>query len=177
MANVLLIVFMFLLSSSVNAQAWHKQVIRNEVTISFPLKPEHKLIDNKGKEAYILHYEGCSFMAGIAPNVIEDYNSYVKASDSQRVATALRILEGVANGKLTSKDHHLISMESFRSGKNTGLDIAYTTLQPSDPKSRKRYSTLLLVKNTLYIFDCWYLDQVNHDKEKDKFFSSILLKE
>lgn len=174
--RVILLLSIFIMSKCIHAQTEYKQIIRDELTISFPSEPEHKVIDEKGKEAYILHLEGCSFMTGVAPDAIDDYGSYLKTSDSEQVARALRTLEGVAMGKINAKNQYLISMKSFQSGSNIGLDVEYATFEPSNPKSRKRFSTLLLIKNTLYIFDCWYMDDKDHSAERDKFFGSISLK-
>ena len=110
MRSILLLSVALLSFYYTNAQTWYKQVMRDEVTISFPEEPEHKIVDDKGKETYILWTDGCGFMVGIAPGMIEDYDSYVKASDSVQVARALQTLEGVANGKISSKNQHLISM-------------------------------------------------------------------
>jgi hypothetical protein len=171
------IIVMQFISNDVTAQSWYKLIIRDEVTISFPEQPEHRIIDDKGKEAYIVRTDGCSFMVGISSDAIEDYESYLRMSDSQQVTKALLTLEGVANGKINAKKQYLISMKSFRSPQGyIGLDVEYATLNPNNPDSKKRFSTLILINNTLYIFDCWFMDTNDHSIEKDKFFQSLLLK-
>lgn len=174
--SLLLLLCMFSLRIDATAQVWHEQAMHNEVKISFPAAPEHKYLDDSGRETYITHADGCGFMVGIAPHVVDNYGQYQKEPDSVQLKLGLKVLGDIANGKVSYNNQHLISMKSFRSGKTIGLDMEYTTKEPSDPGSRKRFSTLLLIKDTCYILECWYLDDREHDAEREKFFKSVLLK-
>lgn len=178
--RILIFIIILLLSINVEAQSWYKQVARNEIAISFPFKPEYSFYEDKGIECYKCKTDHCKFALTFmdATKVIEDFEHYKSSSDSEQVKIAISALEGIAYGKIRNRNQHLISMKGVLiQGKYVGLDIEYATHEPSNPESKKKFSSLFIIRNNFYLVDCWYLDNQDHKEEKDKFFNSLLINE
>lgn len=174
-----IIAFLFLLLFSLNSygRKWHKENIDSVLSISFPTKPIHHPKDEDGWEQYLSHQAGCVFSLTIKSNIIEDYYGYLLAADSTRESWANFTLDWVVDSKVNQPFHYLISKQTNRFGYNYfGMDIVYATRRPSMQESNKRFSKLLLLGNTLYVLEVWYMDGEIRDLEKDKFFNSVLLK-
>lgn len=174
MKNILLIVVTFSFFYSY-AQTWEKRILNDEISISFPIAPEYKIVGNK--EAYLCKVSGCAFMVGVAPKAFENYDSYLKLHETERISVIDSFLDEIVRGKLSYGNQYLISLKTIQSGKHIGKEMIYSTAELSDPDSRKRFTTLLLIKDTLYTFECWYIDSQPHDKERERFFSSIMIKD
>jgi len=169
-------IFLFFIFLSLNAQGqkWHKQNINNELTASFPDKPVHSTLDDYGVEKYGCQYDNCYFSIEIKGDLIDNYYGFLLESDSIRESFAMETLESFAEAMVNQPFHYLISKQSKKLGPNDyGLDIVFATEEPTVPESNKRYSKLLLIGNSLYIFEVFYIDGEPHDSLKDKFFNSI----
>lgn len=178
--KIQLLIAILILSINVYAQSWYNQVARNEIAISFPLKPEYIFYEDKGIECYKCKTDHCKFAITFmdASKAIEDFEQYKRSSDSDQVKIAIGALESIAYGKIQNGNQHLISMKgALIQGKYIGLDIEYATHDPSNPDSKKKFSSLFIIKNNFYLVDCWYLDNQDHNAEKDKFFNSLLINE
>ncbi|WP_333624255.1 hypothetical protein [Sphingobacterium siyangense] len=173
------IVFIFLLLISLNSYArkWYTEHIDNVFCISFPTKPIHLPTDSLGVVQYICQQSGCLFSLSVKNGIIDDYYGYLLATERVRESWAHSILESIADSKINQPFHYLISKKANRLGYNDfGLDIEYATKEPSMPESNKRFSKLLLLGNSLYVLEVWYIDNEIHDLEKDEFFKSVSLK-
>jgi len=147
------------------------------LSVSFPTKPVHEPKDEEGWEQYLSHQAGCVFSLTIRSNMIEDYYGYLLAADSTRESWAMATLNWVVDSKVNQPFHFLISKQTNRFGYNDfGMDIIYATRQPSMQENNKRFSKLLLLGNSLYVLEVWYMDNEIHDLAKDKFFKSVSLK-
>ena len=165
------------MSQNSYARKWHTENIANMFSISFPGKPAHFPLDDKGLERYVYQQGGCYFSLSIRDSIIDDYYGYLLASDSTRESWANSTLNWVIDSKVNQPFHYLISKETLRLGYNDfGVDIVYATSDLTMAESNKRFAKLLLLGNSLYILDVWYMDDELHDLEKDKFFKSVSLK-
>lgn len=170
-------IFLFLVSLNSYARKWYTENIDNVFCISFPTKPIHRPTDSLGVVQYICQQSGCLFSLSVKNGIIDDYYGYLLATDSERESWANSILESIADSKIIQPFHYLISKQANRLGHNDfEMEIVYATVQPSMPESNKQFSKLLLLGNSLYVLEVWYLDNEIHDLAKDKFFKSVSLK-
>ncbi|MEZ2442779.1 hypothetical protein AB6805_13740 [Chitinophaga sp. RCC_12] len=170
-----MILALTLLSFPIYAESWYRLVLYDEISIEVPKNSDHKVIDLKN-EAYLSTVDGCSFMIGIVKGAFDNRGNYLSWSEEERVNNTLSLFEGILQGKLTRGNQQLISKKAFQTGKYIGMDIVYRTKASSDPDSRKRFVTFIAIENTLYMFECWYMDGKDHTKEKEKFFGSMRTK-
>ncbi|WON93781.1 hypothetical protein [Sphingobacterium sp. UGAL515B_05] len=176
-SKILGIVLFVVISFNANALKWHKKNIDSVLELSFPKKPIHFPLTEQGLERYICQQGGCYFSLSIRDSIIDDYYGYLLASDSTRESWANSTLNWVIDSKVNQPFHYLISKETLRLGYNDfGVDIVYATSDLTMAESNKRFAKLLLLGNSLYILDVWYMDDELHDLEKDKFFKSVSLK-
>ncbi|WP_342327992.1 hypothetical protein [Pedobacter sp. FW305-3-2-15-E-R2A2] len=167
--NILLMILIFSNSIS-NAQPWKTIIINDEVSVNFPSLPIKKEI--QGKEMYFYRAEDYALMVGVAIKVFSDSSSQLKQQNSGEIKPADTFLSQVINGKIAHGNQILLSTKTVKIGNHIGKEIAYLT---SD--SKERFCFLLLTKDTLYTFECWYLKKNIKPNEKETFFNSILVKE
>jgi len=174
MKKALLILFLIGVGLNVSSQSWLNSTLNNEVRVSFPIQPEYRKVDNK--EVYLCKTSSCAFMIGIAPKMIEDYQKYNELSESDQLKTADSILTNFIGGKIGIGNRRVDYIRTIKIGKFFGKECGYTTETNNQQSGKKRFSTLILVRDKLYTFECWYLDEKEHDAEKERFFSSIVIK-
>ncbi|WP_129022407.1 hypothetical protein [Edaphocola flava] len=171
------LLLIFIISQNSYARKWHTENIDNIFSISFPTKPIHRPTDNLGVVQYFCQQSGCLFSLSIKNGIIDDYYGYLLATDSDRESWANSILESIADSKIIQPFHYLISKQANRLGHSDfEMDILYETRQPSMQEDNKRFSKLLLLGNSLYVLEVWYMDNKIHDLAKAKFFKSVSLK-
>lgn len=180
MKMALFFTFLFLVTSKFQArsQPEHKVDI-GDISVQLPSDPKKANLDGMG-EMYICRSNGCGYLITVLPNAIKDYSKYQTLKEREKIKYSDSILTNFIEGKLsTSSNKTLISRTRFQSKKNFGWEIKYSAPDPTRPEKKDplmRFSKVVLIGNTLYAIECWYLDDKDHETEKEKFFGSLLLK-
>ena len=168
-----LLILLILLVQPLYSQNWHIHTIHDEISVSFPTEATKDEIE--GKEMYISHIDGCAFILAISTNVIQNYDNYLLQDKNEKVKIINKFFDNFIRGKLAHNNKQLISIKTIKLGHYLGRQIKYSAVLPGSNQIRKRFSKMLLINNSLYSLECWYLDEQSHDKEREQFFNSLTI--
>lgn len=167
------LLFVILLCS--NAQNWKRKNVGNNVSASFPCDVSYELKNNDGKQigTYICRTQDCAFMVMVFYDMIPNYPNFVNWKKEEQNSIVKILLDNVAKGKLMYSNSKT-NIESYKINGFQARKIAYSGVNPATGDVGKRYSTMILVNNKVFTFDCWYLSsEPKCNTEKETFFNSI----
>lgn len=172
MKKVLLTMFLF---CSLFALGQSKKEIDDGIFVTFPTIPEYEA--NTKTTTYIAKTDNCLYMTIVQLNVIPNYPQYVQAKKKFTAAEIKKIedsfLDNVVQGKLGYTDSKG-SISEIKMGQFSGRKVEYSALNIATGERGKRFAVLLMVRNQLINFECFYLlDNEVSKIEKDKFLNSI----
>lgn len=149
--------------------------VENGLFVTFPSTPEYQV--NMQTASYIDKSTNCFFIVLVQRNVIPYYDKYVLAkkkwtqSEVKKVEDAL--LDNAAKATLDYTGNKGTIAE-IKIGLYSGRKIEYSAINLATGERGKRFSIMLLVRNRLVNFKCWYLkDNTIAKAEKDSFLNSI----
>jgi len=161
--------------STVIALGQTTKEVDNELFVTFPTTPEYQA--NTEATSYVAKSANCLFMSLVLRNQIPNYDQYVMAkrkwtqSEIKKVEDSF--LDNAAQGKLDYTGSKGIIKE-IQIGKFSGREIKYSAVNPASGERGKRFLTLLLVRDKIIFFECWYLkDNTTSKNQKEFFFNSI----
>jgi hypothetical protein len=175
MLKQILIVATVLLSPGFSkAQIWKRLILNNEVSVEFPSLPNKK--ESGNNQVYLYKTEEYALMVGVAKNGFSNYKPPTKIDSAQQLKFANDFLNNIIDGKISYKNQSIVSIKTIKIGEYLGKEIVYLTGDAKNENSRERFTSLLLIKDTLYTFECWFLKKNVNSLDKDVFFKSILVK-
>ncbi len=85
---------------------------------------------------------------------------------------------GAVQGTLNTAKGTLLNERNYTFGDSPAKEITYTAPHPETGKPMTCFKRMFVLDRTLYLFDCWYLEEGNaaSEEDKDTFFNSIQLK-
>lgn len=173
--KIYLLVIILLTGHFSNAQSWKKIILNDEVSVEFPSLPVKREVE--GKDLYFYKATDYALMVGISKKAFTNYSLNLRLNENKRTKEKDDFLNGIINGKMTYGHQTLLSIKTIKIGECVGKKIAYLSADPKENASKRRFSILLLVKDTLYTFEYWYLKDQTQSDDRNVFFKSILVKE
>lgn len=172
----LLVILMSLATISSYSQTTKE--VENGLFVTFPSTPKYQA--NTQATSYVGESKNCIFMVMILRNQIPNYNQYELAkkkwtqSDVKKVEDSF--LDNAAKGKLEYTGSSGIITE-VKIGLFRGRKMEYNAINPVTGERGKRFTIMLLVRDKVVSFECFYLIENTISKqEKDKFLNSIKVK-
>lgn len=176
MKKAILLTLIIICSLQVNyAQNWKKTSVGNNVSVMFPNEAKYELKSNNGKQVgtYLSISQNCLFMTMVSYDMIPNYPEFVNLKQEEQEVFIGILLDNVAKGKLLYSNTKT-NVESFTINGCQARRVAYSGINPQTGKEAKRYSTMFMVSNKVFTFDCWYLNSKPLcQNEKNTFFNSI----
>jgi len=155
---------------NIQQQGWIRQEISDNVIVHFPNKIDHNVVN--GREIFACKMFNCAFMVGIA-RAIPDYTAFEKLEIPVKKKIVDDFFSDFIKAKLEKLDIRDVSINKIQLGGNIGRSLTYSVIGNPNKPSSVRFSQIFIVKNAVYTFECWYLDNKDHNHEKDIFFNSI----
>jgi len=158
-----------------NAQNWKRTSVGNNVSVMFPLEAKYELKSNNGKQVgtYLSISQSCLFMAMVSYDMIPNYPEFVNLKQEEQEVFIGTLLDNVAKGKLLYSNTKT-NVDRFTINGCQARRVAYSGVNPQTGKEAKRYSTMFMVSNKVFTFDCWFLNsEPQGQNEKNTFFNSI----
>lgn len=168
-------VLLFAILSYSNAQNWNRKNVGNNVSVLFPSDVEYVLRTLGGKQigSYICKTQNCAFMAMILYDVIPNYSEFVNLKKEEKNSIVNTLLDNVAQGKLMYSNSKA-NIESFKINGYQARRFAFSGVNPETGDVGKRYSTIIVVSNKVFSFECYFLTtKPQCNTEKETFFNSI----
>lgn len=172
MKNFILILFFFF---SLTAFAQSIKEIENGIFVTFPTTVEYQA--STQATTYVGKTDNCLFMTMVLRNQIPNYPKYVQAKKKWTSTEIKKVedsfLDNAVKGKLDYTGNKG-TVSEIKIGEFSGRRIEYSAVNPASGERGKRFTIMLLVRDKLVSFECWYLKETENAKiEKDKFLNSI----
>jgi hypothetical protein len=169
-----ILTFLFLSFSHIFFSQIQKEV-DNGIFVTFPSTPVYSTTQNIS--TFSAKTTNSFFMVIIQRNAVPDYANYHKAektwTESERKKVADAGLDSFVKEKLAYTGN-TGNVSEVKYGKFYGRKLSYSAVNPATGERGDRYSIVLLVRDKVISFECWYLLNNNSAKtEKDQFFDSI----
>ena len=178
MKNIILTVsFIFWHFSFLLAQSVEKKV-GNNLCVYFPSDPNYNSV--YGMNSYFVKTSNCAFISLVQENAIpfDTYYQLTKYTSNKQEPVISKFLDGYVESKLSTAGATLLTSNHIKIGNFLGLEISYRALNPATAESGLRVSRMYFISNTVYCFECWYLNNSSDCSiEKNTFFKSIKLKQ
>lgn len=152
--------------------------IDNGLFVTFPNTPEYQA--NSQATSYVAKSDNCFFMAMVLRNQIPNYDQYVLAKKKWTQAELKKVedsfLDNAVKGKLDYTGNKG-TVSEIKIGSFSGRKIEYSAVNPATGERGKRFSIMLLVRDKMVSFECWYLkENTTANNEKNDFLNSIKAK-
>lgn len=169
----ILAILLTTISLSVYSQT--QKEVENGIFVTFPTTVEYQA-STQGT-TYVGKTDNCLFMSMVLRNQIPNYPQYVQAKKKWTTAEIKKVedsfLDNAVKGKLDYTGNKG-TVSEIKIGEFRGRKIEYSAVNPATGERGKRFTIMLLVRDRLVSFDCWYLKETGNAKtEKDKFLNSI----
>ena len=173
-----LILFLLTLTTSLIFGQTEKE-IENGIFVTFPTNPQYQA--NADATSYIATTDNCIFMGMVLRSQIPNYPQYVQARKKWTTSEIKMVedsfLDNAVKGKLDYIGKQNSSSSEIKIGDFRGRKMEYSAINPVTGERGKRFSIMLLVRDKVVSFECWYLiDNESSRIEKDSFLKSISLK-
>jgi len=168
-----LTILLAIISFSVYSQT--QKEVENRIFVTFPTTPEYKT--SSQATTYIAKTENCLFMTIVQRNIIPNYAQYIQAKKKWTNAEIKKVensfLDNAVKGKLDYTGNKG-TVSEISIGSFNGRKLEYSAINPATGERGKRFTILLLVRDKLVNFECWYLQDNDTSRiEKDNFQNSI----
>ncbi len=152
-----------------------KKEVENGLFVTFPIYPEYKT--NTQGTSYVGKTKNCFFMT-LVLRVIPNYHQYViakkKWTQSEIKEVEDSFLDNAVKGKVDYTGNKYTRSSEIKISEYRGRKVEYSAVNPANGVRGKRFFVMLLVRDKLVNFECWYLiDNETSKSEKDKFLNSI----
>ena len=172
-------IFLFFLLLTLNTYSQHTIEVENNVFVEFPIEPEYKATIESS--SYVAGTENCIFMVIIQKDQIPNYKEFATArrnwTEAEYKSVVDVFLDNAVEGKLAYTGN-TGDVTELKKGEFYGRLIVYSAINPLTGVRGKRYTVMMLVRDRVVNFECWYLH--NEDKasisEKNSFLNSISVK-
>ncbi|MGY5351548.1 hypothetical protein ACXGQW_03125 [Wenyingzhuangia sp. IMCC45533] len=152
--------------------------IENGIFVTFPLEVKYQV--NNNQTSYVCKTDNCMFIVLTQRNVIPNYHLYAKAkknwSKNEIAKVENSFLDNAVQGKLAYTESKG-EFSNYKLDHFNGRYLNYKAINPLTGKKSTRYSKILLVRDRLINFECWFLNE-NHEalQQKENFYKSIRYK-
>lgn len=170
--------FLFFFLSNFFCFSQVQKEIENGIFINFPNTPTYKTVQNAS--TYISKTDNCFFMVIVQRDILPDYPNYLLAqkkwTETERKQVIDSFLDNAVKGKLDYTGNSG-EVSEIKIGKFYGRKLSYSAMNPASGERGERFSIILLVRDKLLNFECWYLNNSsNSETEKNNFLNSIIVK-
>lgn len=169
--------FLFCLSTLFCFSQVQKEV-ENGIFVSFPDSPTYKTVQNAS--TYTSKTDNCFFMVIVQRNMIPDYPNYLLAQKKWTATERKKVIDSFLDSAVKGKlDYTGNSGEvsEIKIGNFYGRKLSYSATNPASGERGERFSIILLIRDKLLSFECWYLKNNSNSKtEKNNFLNSITTK-
>jgi hypothetical protein len=169
----ILAILLTTISLSVYSQT--QKEVENGIYVTFPTTVEYQA--STQATTYVGKTDNCLFMSMVLRNQIPNYSQYVQAKKKWTSTEIKKVedsfLDNAVKGKLDYTGNKG-TVSVIKVGEFSGRKIEYSAVNPATGERGKRFTIMLLVRDRLVSFECWYLIETENAKtEKDKFLNSI----
>lgn len=149
--------------------------VENGIFVTFPSTIKYQA--NTQATIYTGKTENCLFMSMVFRNQIPNYVQYVQVRKKWTKTEIKKVedsfLDNAVKGKLDYTGNKG-TVKKIKVGDFSGREVEYSAINPATGERGKRFTIMLLVRDRLVDFECWYLKNSASSKiEKDNFLSSI----
>lgn len=171
--NAIIITTMLFNFQSIGDEPWKKLVLNDEVSVEFPSLPIKKNIDDN--EMYFYKSNEYAIMVVASKTAYPKYKAKLKKKFLDQTEFTNSFLNAVVDDKLSSDNIFDVSVKSLEIGDCIGREVNYVSAGKGNMNKQNRFTILIMVKESLYTFEFWYLKGVANTDDKRRFFNSIFI--
>lgn len=152
--------------------------VEDGIFVTFPTAVEYKA--NTQATTYIGKTKNCLFMSVVMRNAIPNYAQFVQAKKKWTKAEIKKVEDSFLDGAVKGTFDYTGNkgrVTEIKIGKFSGRKVEYSAINPATGERAKVFTIMLLVRDRVVDFECWYLkDNASSRIEKDNFLNSIKIK-